>query len=57
MIRRAQASTPPKPDSEIAVKAKNSSAMVAGGGAVAAGAFGAFTGGAGGPAGGLIEVV
>src|SRR5262245_1440696 len=54
MIRRAQASTPPKPDNEIAAKAKISSAMLGG---VAAGAFGACVGGAGGPAGDLIEVL
>jgi hypothetical protein len=47
MIRRAQASTPPKPDSEIAAKAKNSSAMV-GCGAAAAGTFGTCAGEAGG---------
>ena len=40
MIRRAQASTPPKPDNEIAAKAKNSSAIV-GRGAAAVGVFGA----------------
>jgi hypothetical protein len=60
MIRRAQASTPPNPDNEIAAKAKNSSAIV-GLGAAAVGAFGAAAGGAGGLAGGLagelIEVV
>jgi hypothetical protein len=38
MMRRAQAKTPPKPDSEIAAKAKNSSAML-GAGVVAAGTF------------------
>jgi hypothetical protein len=47
MIRRAQASTPPKPDSEIAAKAANSSAML-GCGAAATGAFGVCAGGAGG---------
>src|SRR5215831_5368396 len=57
MIRRAQASTPPKPDSEIAAKAKNSWAMLGGGGAAAGGAFGAGAGGAGGPAGELIEIL
>ena len=56
MIRRAQASTPPKPDNEIAAKAKNSSAIV-GCSAAAAGAFWGFAGGAEGPAGDLIEVV
>jgi len=43
MIRRAQASTPPKPDNEIAAKAKNSSAIV-GCGAAAVGVFGAGAG-------------
>src|SRR6516164_3991987 len=56
MIRRAQASTPPKPDNEIAAKAKNSSAIV-GCGAAAVWAFGAGAGGAGGPPGELIEVI
>jgi len=56
MIRRAQARTPPKPDSEIAAKAKNSSAML-GCGAAAVWAFGAGAGGAGGPPGELIEVI
>jgi hypothetical protein len=56
MTRRAHANTPPKPDSEIAAKAKNSSAMLGRGGA-AAGTLGADAGGAGGPAGELIEVI
>ena len=43
MIRRAQASTPPKPDSDIAAKAVNSSAIV-GRGAAAVGVFGAGAG-------------
>jgi hypothetical protein len=38
MMRRAQAKTPPKPDSEIAAKVVNSSATVGGGGAGAAAA-------------------
>src|SRR5690349_21578529 len=56
MIRRAQAKTPPKPDSEIAAKAKNSSAMLGCGGAAA---VGAFRGGEGerGPAGEFIELL
>jgi hypothetical protein len=55
MMRRAQAKTPPKPDSEIAAKAKNSSAML-GCGAAATG-DGAFGGGERGPAGRLIEAI
>ena len=35
MMRRAQAKTPPNPDSEIAAKAKNSSAMLGAGAAAA----------------------
>jgi hypothetical protein len=54
MIRRAQAKTPPNPDSEIAA---NSSAMVGCGGAAAAGALAAGGAGAEGPAGELMEVV
>jgi|ERR1700720_2090098 hypothetical protein len=57
MIRRAQAKTPPNPDSEIAAKAVNSSAMVGCGGAAAAGALAAGGAGAEGPAGELMEVV
>src|ERR1700747_1767118 len=50
MIRRAQAKTPPNPDSEIAAKAVNSSAMVGCGGAAAGG--GVAAGGGGGVGGG-----
>jgi hypothetical protein len=58
MMRRAQAKTPPKPDSEIAAKAKNSSAML-GAGVVAAETFACCGAGGetGGPAGECIEVV
>jgi hypothetical protein len=38
MMRRAQAKTPPKPDSDIAAKAENSSAMLGCGGTAAVGA-------------------
>jgi hypothetical protein len=58
MMRRAQAKTPPKPDSEIAAKAANSSAMVGGGGAAVGGVLGTSAGdGVGGPAGEFIEVI
>jgi hypothetical protein len=52
MIRRVQASTPPKPHSEIVAKARNNSAMF-GRARVAGWALGAGAGGAGGPAGEL----
>jgi hypothetical protein len=55
MTRRAQAKTPPKPDSEIAAKAKNSSAMLGCGGNAAVGRFEACGGEARGPAGNFIE--
>jgi hypothetical protein len=55
MIRRAQASTPPKPDSEITAKAKNSSAMLGCG--AAAGTSGVGADELGGLAGELIEVL
>jgi hypothetical protein len=57
MTRRAQARTPPKPDSEIAAKTVNSSAMLGRGGLAAAGAFGVCFGGRRGSAGELIEVL
>ena len=59
MIRRAQARTPPKPDSEIAAKAKNNSAMLGCGAAAGTSAVGAdgLGGLAGGLAGELIEVL
>jgi hypothetical protein len=57
MIRRAQARTPPKPDSEIAAKARNSSLMLGRGGAAAGRVVGAGAGGASGPAGEFIEVL
>jgi len=48
---------PPKPDSEIAAKTVNSSAMLGRGGLAAAGVFGASLGGTRGSAGELIEVL
>jgi len=51
IIRRAQARTPPNPDSEIAANTANSSAMVGRGGSTAGGAVGAGGGAAGGTAG------
>ena len=51
-MRRAQAKTPPNPDSEIAAKARNSSAML-GAGAAAAVAFAGCCGGAGCETGGV----